>query len=117
MLSRLPLQDTSSDSVFNLLYETQVGQLPVDTAQSREETLKDENLKQVLLCLQNDSWHYNKSKLDVVYFNRRTELLLPESLRKSVLAELHYQHPGIVRMKSLARILVWYPGIDIDIDI
>ena len=76
MLSRLPLQDTSSNSVFNLLYETQVGQLPVDAAQIREETLKDENLKQVLLCLQNDSWHYNKSKLDVIYFNRRTELLL-----------------------------------------
>ena len=129
MLSRLPLKDSSSISVFKVLYETQVGHLPVDAEHVRVETLHDVNLKLVLSCLQNNSWHHNKAKVDSRYYTKRTELsledgvifwgirvVLPESLRKPVLTELHYQHPGIVRMKSLARMHVWYPHIDKDIE-
>ena len=42
--------------------------------------------------------------------------IVPRSLRCKVLDELHAQHPGIVRMKALSRIHIWYTGIDKDIE-
>ena len=39
-------------------------------------------------------------------------VIIPGSLRERVLQELHEGHPGIVRMKSLARLHVWWPKLD-----
>ncbi|EYC20763.1 hypothetical protein Y032_0021g408 [Ancylostoma ceylanicum] len=41
-------------------------------------------------------------------------VVVPETLRTVVLKELHTGHPGIVRMKSLARSYVYWPNIDED---
>ena len=49
----------------------------------------------------------------ILYKNR---VFVPESLRKSVLCQLHENHPGICGMKAIARSLVWYPNIDHDIE-
>lgn len=59
------------------------------------------------------------------YWTRRLELsahagcivwggrvVVPPPGRESVLIELHGGHPGVSRMKSLARTLVWWPGMD-----
>ena len=43
-------------------------------------------------------------------------VVLPENIRSMVLSEFHQQHHGIVRMKSLARVHIWYPNIDKDIE-
>ena len=43
-------------------------------------------------------------------------VFLPAALRHCFLQKLHENHPGIVAMKTLARELIWYPGVDKDIE-
>lgn len=45
-----------------------------------------------------------------------TRIVVPEPGRKAVLTELHDGHPGIARMKSLAWMYVWWPGISQNIE-
>lgn len=35
-------------------------------------------------------------------------MVIPEKYRQDLLTELHVSHPGMVRMKSLARLHVWW---------
>ena len=77
--------------------------------------------------LEEDNWPEKRNITPEMmpYFKKSTELSLednilmwnlrvvvPRSLEAKVLRELHNQHLGIVRMKSLSRIHVWFPGID-----
>lgn len=43
-------------------------------------------------------------------------LIIPASMRKDILQELHQGHPGIQRMKNLARQFVWWPDMDSEIE-
>ena len=50
------------------------------------------------------------------YLLRGTTVVIPTKFQALVLAELHIDHPGMVRMKSLGRLHVWWSTLDQDIE-
>ena len=123
-LSRLPLQITTEDaitkdaSLFNL---QQIERLPVKADKIAQLTANDPVLSKVITFVQ-QGWPTQVQDEFKPYHIRRNELTVEANcllwgrkvmkLQDKMLEELHTAHPGVVRMKSIARIHVWWPGID-----
>ena len=129
MLSRLPRTVKSELPVDNMIYSLQIDTLPVTSDEIKAETLNDHVLKRVLEFLQNGKWPDKITDDIKPYYNKRNELsieegiilwglrvIIPVKFRNKVLEELHQNHPGISRMKSLSRIHIWFPNIDKEIE-
>ena len=101
---------------------------PVTVQQIAAGTRNDPTLGTVLQYVR-QGWP-EKGRDDLaLYFARKHELsvlegcvlwgvrvVVPPKAREAVLAELHEGHPGMTRMKQLARMYVWWPGIQTAIE-
>ncbi|BHF75306.1 hypothetical protein SprV_0501840200 [Sparganum proliferum] len=103
--------------------------IPVTAADIRCATEQDPVLRQAITYVQT-CWPTTALAGDLrQLFLRRASLsvvdsclmfadrvVIPSSLRPTVLRQFHAAHPGTSRMKSIARSFAYWPGIDGDID-
>ncbi|PIO60823.1 integrase core domain protein [Teladorsagia circumcincta] len=103
--------------------------VPIDMKQIAEETLKDETLKDVIQYVKEDKWPKKPQPKIKCYFALRQSLslqddclffgpriIIPSKFHDRVLSLLHDGHPGMSRMKSLARCYVYWTNITKDIE-
>ena len=130
-LSRLPLPRVTSEgqspdvAIFNI---SQIENLPVTASEVRQATRTDPVLSKVMEFTQ-QGWPQSVIKDLEPFKGKASELtiesecllwgvrvIIPSKLQGSVLKELHATHPGVSRMKSIARSHVWWPGLDRNIE-
>ena len=102
---------------------------PVSVKEIQEGTRTDVVLSQVVKFVQYGWPSRNKDEALQPYFERKQELsiqdgclswgdrvVVPPKARERMMEELHETHPGICRMKSLARSHVWWLKMDSELE-
>ncbi|UYV76356.1 K02A2.6-like [Cordylochernes scorpioides] len=126
---KLPCYHPASEPVEMVLLMDALDSSPVTSDDIRASLPGDPVLRQALnYTLQGWSEETPKEIELMPYWSRRCELgacegllfwgnrvIIPTNLRAKMLDELHNSHQGIVGLKSVARTLFWWPGLDKDI--
>ncbi len=127
--SKVNYSNNCSKEVSFVKFVDRVNFGPINLNDIREETRKDEKLNRLIEILETNCWSKSdeiefkafKEKKDeifceegVIFWGHR--IVVPSSLRKIILKQLHSVHIGIVKTKQLARSLVYWPQIDREIE-
>ncbi|XP_058456917.1 uncharacterized protein K02A2.6-like [Malaya genurostris] len=122
--------DSDKIAPINIVYQS-IQALPLSFKQVRDRTTSDHDLQQVMRFV-NDGWPSKKASItdaQVQQFYLRRDglsvvngcllhgerLVVPSCSRKRVLQQLHTGHPGVERMRSIARQYLYWPNIDEDV--
>lgn len=129
-LSRLPLPEGGLErpSETRQCNIRQIELLPVTSQEIRKATQRDPILSKVRSYILK-GWPDQVPKSLQPYHAKIAELsvedncllwggrvIIPHSLKETVMAELHKEHMGISRMKALALSHVWWTGLDKDLE-
>ena len=103
---------------------------PITVSQICDATRGDPVLSHAMHCILH-GWPAEKCVPDElkIYYNKQdkfavedgcilhgTRAVIPAKYQAAVLSKLHWNHPRMVRMKSLARLHVWWPSLDRDVE-
>ncbi|XP_033729753.1 uncharacterized protein K02A2.6-like [Pecten maximus] len=137
VLSRFPMKEEESgvddNYVFyeeaQLVNKMQVNSLPVTAMRIAAATKGDTTLARVIEFTRSGwpnvemgdelkPYHRIRDELTMEEgcLLRGVRVIIPNQYQSEILDELHSNHPGIVRMKSLARLHAWWPNMDVDIE-
>lgn len=122
-LSRLPIPVTSTAKydVVDIYEVTVLQDMPISISKLTQSTKEDTQLKEILTALRDKKEVPAKLRFNInqAAFSIQEGILLcngkvviPNSLRNRFLQDLHKSHFGVAKMKSLARTLYWWPGLD-----
>ncbi len=134
-LSRLPVgRDPEFENTQSLhqtvcqVEQNVIDQMPIASQEVCKATEADPVLQRVLEKTKR-GWQVREKGVLQPYYTRRNELtvnqgillwgsrvVVPRILQARMIEQLHLSHPGMERMKQLARVLCYWPGIDGDIE-
>ena len=129
-LSRLPLQETIQiEEPYELIFVVEsLDSMPITCGDIAACTDADEELRQIKQYIKY-GFPVRNTGLATTFKNLSNSLsimkgcimnndrvYIPQALRSRVMDQFHDGHPGMTAMKQMVRSLIWYPGIDKDVE-